>query len=202
VWPRLAVGVLVVAGLILATWVGVRSTGAGEQVAEPQASEVAASADLPETPAVLPDVVAPAEPALADRPEEPATVEAWRTLVGELYERRAEAFSSASTEALDEVYTEENALRAADEQHARELAEAREQLRGFAPAVVAVSGASVNGDVAQVDLVDRWPAYEVVAAGDTDSPPLRAMPGRPDTAVRMVLVRTGDGWRIESAERR
>jgi hypothetical protein len=199
-WPRLAVGALVVAVLAVATWVGMRSTGAGERAAAPQPSEVAVSAELPEAPAVLP--VAPAEPALADRPEEPATVQEWGTLVGELYERRAQVFGTASAQELDDVYAAGSAVRAADEQHARELAEAGELLRGFAPAVVAVTGVTVSGDVAELDLVDRWPAYEVVAAGDPDGPPLRTVPGRPDAGVRMVLARTSDGWRIESAERR
>jgi hypothetical protein len=201
-WPRLTVGVLVIAGLAVATWVGLRSTGAGEQAAEPLASEVASSAGLPEAPAALPDVVAPVEAALADRQGEPATTEAWGALVGELYERRAQAFGTASAEALDGVYAPGSAVADADEQHARDLAGAGELLRGFAPAVVEVTGVSVSGDVAQLDLVDRWPAYEVAAAGDRDGPPLRAVPGRPDTAVRMVLARTADGWRIESAERR
>ncbi|TFV92087.1 serine/threonine protein kinase [Blastococcus sp. CT_GayMR20] len=202
VLPRLAVGALVVGGLVFATWVGVRSTGAGERAAEPQASEVAASAELPEAPAVLPDVVAPAEPALADRPEDPATVQEWGTLVGELYERRARVFGTASAPELDDVYTAGSAVRAADERHARELAETGELLLGFAPTVVAVTGVTVSGDVAELDLVDRWPAYEVVAAGGPDGAPLRTVPGRPDAGVRMVLARTADGWRIESAERR
>jgi hypothetical protein len=202
VWPRLAVGGLVVAGLVVATWVGLRATGAAEPAAVPQASEVAASADLPEAPAVLPDAVASEEPVHADRPEEPATVEDWATLVAELYERRAQAFGTPSVEALDGVYVTGSSVRAADEQHARELAEAGELLRGFAPTVVAVTGVSVSGDSARLDLVDRWPGYEVATADDPDGPPLRTVAGRPDTAVRLVLARTADGWRIESAERR
>ena len=84
----------------------------------------------------------------------------------------------------------------------RELAEAGEVLRGFAPAGVGVTGVGGGGDSGTVDLVCRWPAYEVAAAGDPDGPPVRTVPGRSDTAVRMVLARTADGWRIESAERR
>jgi hypothetical protein len=81
------------------------------------------------------------------------------------------------------------------------MAAAGETLRGFAPAVVEVTGASADRDRARLDLVDRWPDYEVVGSRAADGPALRAVPGRPDTAVRMVLLRTADGWRIESAER-
>jgi hypothetical protein len=48
----------------------------------------------------------------------------------------------------------------------------------------------------RVDLVDEWPDYTV--AGPAGS---HAAAGRPATPVRMVLVRTADGWRIESAAR-
>ena len=53
-----------------------------------------------------------------------------------------------------------------------------------------------------MELTDRWPEYEVVATGSGNGgPALRTGPGRPAAAVRMVLVRTPDGWRIDSAER-
>ena len=52
-----------------------------------------------------------------------------------------------------------------------------------------------------MDLVDRSPGYDVVAAGAPDGPAIRTVPGRPETSVRMVLVRTDEGWRIETARR-
>ena len=60
---------------------------------------------------------------------------------------------------------------------------------------------SVTGDRARLHLVDRWPDYEVVPSGSPGGRALRAAPGRPDAGVAMVLVRTPEGWRIESAER-
>jgi hypothetical protein len=140
-----------------------------------------------------------AEPAgLADRQETPASAAAWRQVVEELYARRAHTFAIDARELLDGVYTPGSLHRAADEAHVRALADAGEALRGFAPAVVGVSGATVTGDEAVVDLTDRWPEYEVVA---NDGSSLRTVPGRPATAVRMVLFRTEKGWRIDSAER-
>jgi hypothetical protein len=65
-----------------------------------------------------------------------------------------------------------------------------------------VDRAAVSGDRAELDVVDRWPGHEVVDGDDPDGPALRSAAGRPDTAVRLLLVRTADGWRIESAERR
>ena len=56
-------------------------------------------------------------------------------------------------------------------------------------------------DLAELRLTDRWPDYRVVPADDPPGAPLRTVPGRPDAEVRMVLVRTSDGWRIQQAER-
>jgi eukaryotic-like serine/threonine-protein kinase len=64
-----------------------------------------------------------------------------------------------------------------------------------------VTGVNGSGDLREVDLVDRWPGYDVVLAGEPDGAVLRSLPGRPDAGVRMVLARTPDGWRIHSAER-
>jgi eukaryotic-like serine/threonine-protein kinase len=74
-------------------------------------------------------------------------------------------------------------------------------LRGFTPTVLAVTGVSRDGDRVEMDLVDRCPGYDVVPAAEPDGPPLRSELGRPETGVRMVLVHTADGWRIESAQR-
>ena len=43
------------------------------------------------------------------------------------------------------------------------------------------------------------PAYEV--APSAGGPAVRSEPGRGEVTVRMVLRRSADGWRIESAER-
>ena len=86
-------------------------------------------------------------------------------MVDELYARRAHTFAIDAPELLDGVYTPGSPHRAADEAHVTELADAGEALRGFSPTVVEVPGASVEGDRAVVDLTDRWPEYEVVAAG-------------------------------------
>ena len=75
-------------------------------------------------------------------------------------------------------------------------------MRGFSPTVVEVTGVSVEGDRAVVDLTDRWPEYEVVATGSGNGGRrCGPAPGRAATAVRMVLLRTPGGWRIDSAER-
>jgi hypothetical protein len=196
---RVAVAGLVVIGLVTAGWVGLRSAD-GAASAEPRASVVVAASDLPGEEAPAPP--APDAASLADRQQEPATADEWRSLVSELYDRRARAFATGSGEGIDDVYTAGSALGAADEQHARELVQAGEALRGFAPSVVVVTAVSGTGDRRQVELVDRRPGYEVVPAGDPDGAAIRAVAGRPDAGVRMVLARTVDGWRIESAELR
>jgi hypothetical protein len=143
----------------------------------------------------------PVEPAPADRQEAPASADGWRAVVSDLYQRRAHAFATARPDGFADVYTPGSPQLAADEDSARALGEAGEALRGFAPEIVTVSVRSSGGARVQLDLVDRWRDYDVVPAGAPAGPTLRTVPGRPDTSVRMVLVRTGDGWRIESGQR-
>jgi hypothetical protein len=202
------VGVLAV--LLAVGWLGVRWSGQGSGAPDDDTGTVVAAvgSDLPgrATPARGPEPPTEAAPvddmrSAADRQEVPDSVRGWRAVVTELYERRAAAFAAGSPDGLADVYTAGSPLRAADEEHARTLAEAGEVLRGFAPAVVAVTATGEEGDRVEMDLVDRWPGYDVVPAGSPDGPAVRTVPGRPEATVRMVLVRTGEGWRIESAQR-
>jgi hypothetical protein len=203
---RAAVGALVVAGLAGLVWLGsswaggdagAPGTGAeGSPAAAPSAAPAAGS----ETPAPAAGTETVAPPTgLADGEEIPGSAAEWQLLVEELYGRRAHAFAIDAPVLLDGVYTVGSPLRPADETHVRALADAGEALRGFAPTVDEVTSATVSGKRAVVELLDRWPGYEVVAAGG--GPALRTAPGRPATAVRMVLLRTADGWRIDTAER-
>jgi hypothetical protein len=121
--------------------------------------------------------------------------------VAELYRRRAEAFATAHPEVLDEVYVTGSALLAADTGLARELAAAGEVLRGFTPVVEQVTVVDVGGDRARLDLVDSWAGYDVVPAARPEGAAARTGAARAAAGVRMVLVRAGDGWLIESAER-
>jgi len=74
-------------------------------------------------------------------------------------------------------------------------------LRGFSPTVVAVTATHDRRDRVEVELTDRWPDYDVVPAGDPEGPAIRTARGRPESGVRMVLVRTAEGWRIDTAAR-
>jgi hypothetical protein len=200
----------VLAGLFAAGWLAVHRVG--EAGARDDAGTVVAAvaSDLPggsagDTPTAgpteLPAEGAPAAGSPADRQQAPDSVEGWRSVVTALYERRAAAFASASPEQLAEVYTPGSPLLGADQDHARALAAAGEVLRGFAPEVVAVTGVGDGGDRVEMDLVDRWAGYEIVPARAPDGPATRSVPGRAESTVRMVVVRTGEGWRIESAAR-
>jgi hypothetical protein len=197
---RGAVGALVLAALAGVVWLGLRwadvdraAPGTGVS-----ASPAAATSAAPEGPPEVAD--APAE--LADRHGTPRSAADWRRLVEELYARRAQTFAIDAPELLGGVYTPGSPHRATDEAHVTALADAGETVRGFTPTVVEVTGVSVEGDRAVVDLTDRWSAYEVVATDSWNGgPALRTASGRPATAVRMVLLRMPDGWRIDSAER-
>jgi hypothetical protein len=185
----LVVAGLMVAGLTMAGWVAVRATGTPAAGA---AAVAAASSALPAIPAV----------AAVEEPADPATADEWRVVVDGLYRRRAEAFATASPEVLGEVYPAGSALLTADVELARSLAAAGEVLRGFAPVVEQVTVVEQDADRVQLDLIDSWAGYEVVPAGRPDAPAVGAGPARAAAGVRMVLVRAGDSWLIESAERR
>jgi hypothetical protein len=211
---RIAVAGVVVAGLLGAGWLGVRWAGGIDSAPDDVAGTVVAAV-VSELPGRGPRAASPesgpppapgaasveAPGSVADRQEAPDSVEGWRAVVAELYERRAGAFASASTDQLVGVYAAGSSLRAADEENVRGLAEAGEVLRGFAPTVVAVTATGNGRDRVEMDLVDRWSDYEVVPAGAPGGVAVRTVPGRPEADVRMVLVRTGAGWRIESARR-
>jgi len=79
----------------------------------------------------------------------------------------------------------------------QELAATGEALRGFAPEVVRATATAVGEDRVELEVVDRWPDYEVVTADGAAS----TEAGRAESAVRMVLVREDGGWRIETAVR-
>ncbi|WP_448643015.1 hypothetical protein [Geodermatophilus sp. URMC 63] len=134
---------------------------------------------------------------------EPAPETDWEAVLTGLYDRRAEAFTTGSAPALEEVYAPDSPLLAADRTYLEDLTAAGEVLRGFRPAVVEVgvtAGPTEDGRVT-VRLVDDWPDYAVAAAADPDGPARRTEAGRGEVAVAVTLVRTSAGWRIESAGR-
>ncbi|MCZ2857158.1 serine/threonine-protein kinase [Blastococcus sp. VKM Ac-2987] len=204
----LLVTALVVAALAVTAWAGTRwgggSDAAGTAPAAAAPRDSGADPPADPTPAAGSAATAAPEPEVTGDglPETaaPAGPDEWRALVAELYARRAEGLSGTPAR-LRDVYSAGSALLAADEEHAQRLAAAGEALHGFAPALVELGVGESSSDRAELRLTDRWPDYRVVPADDPAGAPLRTVPGRPDAEVRMVLVRTPDGWRIEQAER-
>ena len=195
-----ALAVLTLTGWLAVQW------GSGD---DPGTAVAAATAPAtpPSTPPTAPAVVpvGPPTPAAVPVPPapggDPVTAQEWSAVLADLYRVRAEAFAAASAELLGSVWVDGSPQRAADEGHARSLAEAGERLRGFAPTVADVAVVSRSPERAELQLSDGWGSYEVVAADLPDGAPLRTEPARPVTPVRVVLVRTADGWRMESAQR-
>jgi len=194
---RLAVLGLALVALATAGWLGLRWTGASDTApVGSDASVVAATSELPapsSTPAATPSG-ATATPPPVDAPD---SLEGWRAVVSELYGRRAAAFGTATADGLDDVYAPGSVQLAADRQYVTALAGAGQVLQGFRPVVDEVTAAVPDGDRVQLTLVDRWPDYAVVA-GDRV---LSAVAGRAAAEVRMVIVRTAEGWRISTAQR-
>jgi hypothetical protein len=177
-------------------------------------SSAAPSSAAPETatpPSPVPDPQVPVGPAPGPPPEAAAPPEEaaalpeqdWQGRLAGLYQRRAEALTTWTVPLLDDVYVPGSTLLAADRDTVSGLTAAGEALRGFAPEVVSatlVEGMPGAGPVT-LRVVDRWPAYEVVAAADPGGPPLRTVGGRGEAEVHMTVVATAEGWRISSAER-
>ncbi|MFC4694339.1 serine/threonine-protein kinase [Geodermatophilus arenarius] len=156
--------------------------------AAPSPAATAASAPVPSS--------APAAPPSAEQVD-------WSAVLTDLYDRRARAFATGSPALLDEVYTADSPLLAADRARLSSLTAAGEVLRGFTPSVSGVTvGAATTGEGSvQVRLVDSWPEYAVVAAASPDGPVLRTEAGRGEAPVTMVLVPGSGGWRIGTAGR-
>jgi serine/threonine protein kinase len=180
------------------------SSAAPASSAPPSSAAPPSAAPQSTAPAPVPAPQLPGGPAPGSSPEAAAPSEQdWRGRLTGLYQRRAEALTTGTVPLLDEVYVPGSSLLAADRDTVSGLAAAGEALRGFAPEVVSatlVDGTPGAGPVT-LRVVDRWPAYEVVAAADPGGPPLRTVGARSEADVRMTVVATAEGWRISSAER-
>ena len=196
-------GLLVVAAVAAVAWAGAGWGGDAWNGSPPVPPVASAAAEPPRAEVGTPPGVPP-PPVPAETGEgagtQPATDEDWRALVAQLYARRAEALTGDPA-LLSEVYAPDSPLLAADVASARALVDAGAELRGFAPAVVDVAVVSATPEQAELSLTDRWPDYRIVPAGRPDGAVLQAVPGRPTAEVRMTLVRTPEGWRIDRAER-
>ncbi|MGY1836392.1 protein kinase [Blastococcus sp. SYSU DS0510] len=197
----LLVTALVVATLAVTAWLGARWGGAEAPGPAAAATPTGSGTPAPTATPTPPPGAAAVPPApSAGGAAAPTSPEGWRALVAELYARRAEGLSGAP-DRLRSVHLPGSPLLAADEEHARGLAGAGEALSGFAPEVVDVAVVEASADRAELLLTDRWPGYRVVPADDPGGPAVRTVPGRGEAQVRMVLVRTPEGWRIDRAER-
>lgn len=149
-----------------------------------------------------PDGAGEAEPGDGlDERAVPASAEEWIALLSVLYERRAAAFGTGAAPLLDGVFTADSPQLAADAAEVSRLVAAGQVLRGFAPSVLEILDVSVGGDLARLQITDEFGAYETVPAGNPQAAALAGNPGRGPATVAMTLVRTGDGWRIEIAQR-
>ncbi|WP_409331263.1 serine/threonine-protein kinase [Trujillonella humicola] len=205
-WSRVAGGLLAVATLLAAAGAvgGVWAGTAPRPAPAASAGTGAASTTAP------PPVTAQAPPPVSTTAGPPGQPEGgvaqdpgpdWVAVLTELYARRADAFTRADAAALDAVYTPGSPLRAADEQAVARLAAAGHRLTGYAPRVEGPAQVTGSGDLVRVEVRDGWAGYAVVAAGDPDGRPLLQAPGRSPAPVVLELVRTSEGWRIDSAGR-
>ncbi|MGK5171292.1 serine/threonine-protein kinase [Geodermatophilus sp. CPCC 205761] len=197
------IGVVVAVGVVLAGVVWLGGRWAQPDAPPARAAELAdRAASSPRTTAPLPDTP-PAEESPQGEAAQDDSAEAWRDRLTTLYGRRAAAFRTGSVDLLDEVHLPGTPMATADRETVSSLLAAGESLRGFTPAVLRVT--VVDGGVAQgrvtLQVVDTWPAYDVVAVGAPDGPARRSVDARGEDEVRMTLVAVDGDWRIDSAER-
>lgn len=205
---RLVAGTLAVAlvalGLVGAVWLGTRWGGGAGPVPAADSRTASPGAAAPPgaaVPSSVPPSTAPPGPAAPPTgpAADPVDAAGWAALLGRLYDRRALAFTNGDPAPLAGVYAPGSALGDRDRAQVTALADAGRVLTGFAPQVRRVTGVTPQGaDSVAVDLVDDVPGYRVGAA---DRATEEAVAGRGEAAVRMVLTRTPDGWRIADAVR-
>jgi hypothetical protein len=210
---RAGAALAAVAALLAAVWTGVQwgspDTGTVPAARTQSAAQVdgATPASPPRTdpaPTTAPDPTGAGEPVPAgtadpgggaDSSTTPTDPAGWAALVGELYARRATAFTTGRAADLSGVYTGDSPLLAADADQVSRLVAAGQILTGFAPEVLGVGDVTPVPGGARLVLTDRVPDYLAVTAGSA-----QPVPGRAERTVVMTLLRTPTGWRIDAAE--
>jgi hypothetical protein len=117
----------------------------------------------------------------------------WTPVLEGLFAARARAFEAADEAALDGVYAPSAPGGAADARLVRALAAAGRTARGVHHRVSAVDVVTVEGDRAELRVVDRLAPYDV---RDAAGAVVARQPGRGEAAQRVRLVRTAAGWRL------
>ncbi|WP_237493927.1 serine/threonine-protein kinase [Modestobacter sp. L9-4] len=143
----------------------------------------------------------PAPPSAADRTDAPVDAAGWAGVVGELYQRRAAAFTAAADPgALTGVYAPGSPLLDRDTEQLTALRTAGRVVEGFTPQLrEVVSATEESPGRVRVLLVDALPTYRtgVLTPGTRALPEdAEQVPGRGDARVTLVLARTPGGWRI------
>ena len=119
--------------------------------------------------------------------------ERWTPVLEELFAARARAFAAADEAALAGVYAPSAPGGAADARLVRALAVAGRTAEGVRHRVSAVDVVAVDGDRAELRVVDSLGAYDV---RDAAGAVVTRRPGRGEAVQLVRLVRTDAGWRL------
>ncbi|MGO4857765.1 serine/threonine-protein kinase [Arthrobacter sp. 2MCAF14] len=181
----LAVGIIVVAGSVAAVWLAGTGWWTGDRGPGAEASASAPQTVLGEVPAA---VEVPA--GLWSRIRSPKPEEAIRGLSA----IRDTALSSGKFELLDHVNVQGSAAAASDGKLRDELIGAGLVLAGFSTTLTGVSTESPSGpDRATVNVTVETSAYD---ERDASGKVVGARPRGAPQELRVVLLRSGDAWRI------
>ena len=118
----------------------------------------------------------------------------WAGVLGELDDVRAEAFATAEPALLDQVYVPGSTAGDADTALIRDYERRGAHVIGADLIVLSCQVAEVTDRRVRLDVIDRLGPARVVWADGTS----RSLPRDLPTKRTVTLVRTADGWRIES----
>ena len=189
---------------------GQESTVPGPAPASPPAPAPGSPSGAATAPVTAPTSASDTPPAQApdspaDRPEMPADDAGWAAVVGELYARRAAAFTAGDPVALAAVHAPGSPLLTRDTAHLATLRSAGQVVEGFTPQLRQVVSVTVESpDRVRLRLVDALPAYRtgVPDAGTGElTGDAGIVPARADADVELELARTDAGWRMTDGGR-
>lgn len=124
----------------------------------------------------------------------PPSAPDWLVVLDRLDAVRAAAFATGDVGALLQVHAPGSALLAADRQALDRLLASGQRARGVRHAFRSVAVASHDGRSAELRVVDRLAAYDVL---DSSGRVVQRTRPRPERAFVVTVLRTSKGWRLQ-----
>lgn len=118
----------------------------------------------------------------------------WRVVLGAIDSRREQAYESADPALLEQVYTRDSSLLAADTRVLDGYVDRGLRVRGLGMRVHSLVVGDVSADTVVISIVDQLEGVRVRSAGAA----WRDLPSDERSARTLVLRYENDAWRIAS----